>query len=651
LGFLKDLLDSYNEAEKQKLVDLNEENSTRILPIYHNSMSSDGKNIVEVKLNQDSKVMNARYLPKRDEDISIADSTIVFPVTLDSGTRTSGKSPHPLVDNFSYLTPYDEEKHELYLEGFRDFYDFVNDEEVKSFLKVILEAVEDANFFNNVVKKLYSEYELKGLKVKYKDDKDKESTDDLSKVFITFAVVNQDETKEKSVTKFTKLHDVFIEYIRANQRNKDFCNISGNFEEITEKHRGLLGNAKIISVGAKETYFGRFQTGSDVIKVGLETSEKAHLMLKFFLENKNSSVWIADGQYLINWFSDDIENKTKIDVTNSKKFVEEESYLDALSALINAAQKEIENESKSGPQKSILPSEENRDVGLSFIKGKRQFGENSDYYVMILDKASNGRISIKYYKKLKTSSLLDNLNNWENKYKWFKYDKDSKRYIDYVPSLGQILLAAYGIERDKKLIIDNKGFRKDQLKKLIISVVEGKEIPKNISKMLEQNIRNRVKYQDTWMTVSYTALCVLSDGRKEDFNMRPIEKQNVDYLYGRLLAIYERTEAAVFDNREEKNEKQSGEGIRVTNAEKFWNSFTNKPGKMAEVLENKTKVYEMKLKVSKPGLYVIFNQEKREIINKIGEFDNIDKPLGYEFIFGYYAELKQLFAKKEDKNE
>jgi hypothetical protein len=55
------------------------------------------------------------------------------------------------------LTPYDEEKHELYLEGFRDFYDFVNDEEVKSFLKVILEAVEDANFFNNVVKKLYSE--------------------------------------------------------------------------------------------------------------------------------------------------------------------------------------------------------------------------------------------------------------------------------------------------------------------------------------------------------------------------------------------------------------------------------------------------------------------------------------------------------------
>jgi hypothetical protein len=29
--------------------------------------------------------MNARYLPKRDEDISIADSTIVFPVTLDSG--------------------------------------------------------------------------------------------------------------------------------------------------------------------------------------------------------------------------------------------------------------------------------------------------------------------------------------------------------------------------------------------------------------------------------------------------------------------------------------------------------------------------------------------------------------------------------------
>lgn len=653
MGFLKDLLESYNQAEKLGLIDKHEANKTTILPLYHNSMNSTGSNIAIVRLNQDSKVMNAEYMLKKDDDSYLSDSTIIFPVTLDSGTRTSGASPHPIVDNLSYLTPFNENKYNLYLRGLRDFYDYVSDQEVKSFLKVIINAVENPEFYLNVVKKLYSPYDLTvdGLKIKYIDseDKDKEKTVDLKDVYLTFEVIDQNQGMILKVNEFNRLHEEFISYTRSKQKEKGLCNISGNLEEITGKHRGLLGNAKIISTGPKEAYFGRFRTGSDVIKVGYETSEKAHLMLKYFLENENSSIWIADGQYLINWFSDDISNDSMIDLTNSKKFTDK---------LDRQAFPEINTDEvipKEEYTRQFKPSEVNKNIGQSFIKGKKLFSDDSDYYVMILDKSSNGRISIKYYNRLKTASLLENLNNWGERYTWKKYDKATESYIDYVPSLGQILLAAYGIDRDKKLVLDNKGFRKDQLKKMIISVIEGKEIPQNISNMLKLNIRNRIKYKDTWITVMYTSLSILSDGRKEDFEMREIEKQNIDYLYGRLLAIYERIEASVFDkvnDEDAKQDKKEKQNIRKTNAEKFWNAFTNKPASTMKILEDKTKVYESKLEIEKNGLYRKFNKEKINIINEIDKYEIKDKPLGYDFIFGYYAETKYIFTKKEDnKNE
>ncbi|MCJ0556511.1 type I-C CRISPR-associated protein Cas8c/Csd1, partial [Enterococcus cecorum] len=72
---------------------------------------------------------------------------------------------------------------------------------------------------------------------------------------------------------------------------KGICNISGEEQQLTSKHRGLLGNAKLISVSNnKENYQGRFSNGEDIISVGYKTSEKIHLMLKFLLENRNTNI-------------------------------------------------------------------------------------------------------------------------------------------------------------------------------------------------------------------------------------------------------------------------------------------------------------------------------------------------------------------------
>ncbi|WP_243173483.1 type I-C CRISPR-associated protein Cas8c/Csd1, partial [Enterococcus cecorum] len=87
------------------------------------------------------------------------------------------------------------------------------------------------------------------------------------------------------------MHNQYIDYVESLNLPKGICNISGEEQQLTSKHRGLLGNAKLISVSNnKENYQGRFSNGEDIISVGYKTSEKIHLMLKFLLENRNTNI-------------------------------------------------------------------------------------------------------------------------------------------------------------------------------------------------------------------------------------------------------------------------------------------------------------------------------------------------------------------------
>ena len=122
---------------------------------------------------------------------------------------------------------------------------------------------------------------------------------------------------------FHNLHEEFIRYIDEISKlngNQGICNISGNNEIITDKHRGLKGMSKIISAKTlkKENYFGRFNKIEDIIRVGRKSSEKIHLMLKFLLENKNSNIKLAGELYLVNWFSEDIKNSIEFDLTDNE---------------------------------------------------------------------------------------------------------------------------------------------------------------------------------------------------------------------------------------------------------------------------------------------------------------------------------------------
>lgn len=623
MSFLTELYNAYDMSLESGLVDKHEASQTVLLPIYHNNMRSNGKNIIQIHLNKDSSLERVEFVPVGDY--------IVFPVTEDSVARSgSNPPPHPLVDKMDYVVPSKDIKHDNYKKAFLEWVNFLPDGQNKKYLEIIKEFILQKDMLSKILNKLFEDnsFSIDGFNIEYNDSSEHKTVVrklDLTKVFLTYSINEFDGPLNVGVTENTELHRSYIDYINTNLKPNGVCDITGEFTYISSKHRGLLGNAKLVSVSNnKETYRGRFREKSDVFNIGYQTSEKIHLMLKYLLENKNSSKWLGEQQYLINWVSTDISNENEIDVFKPFDML----LLDS----------EIET------QDDYMPvSIRNKKVGDSFISGKINFSEEAEYYAAIIDKSSNGRLSIKYFRKMPTSQLINNLERWQTNNSWEIYDVEKKQNINRAPSIPEAVMATYGLERDGKFVLDNGNFRKDLFQKLVTCIIDGLPVPKNYLVKLDINIRKRLTYRKKWNSIMYIACGMMNNERNEEFNIM-VDKKNTNrsYLFGRLLALYEIIESRTFEQ----------ETQRVTNAEKFWSSYTNNPENIMQVLEEKVKPYEQKLSISNPGINVKIQKEKREIITMLDEYtkeSDVNKRLTYQFIYGYYSETKFIYSKKEEE--
>ena len=500
----------------------------------------------------------------------------------------------------------------------------------------IQHSILQTDFLSSILQSLYGEhYQREGLKITYSDSDGKNKTVDLSAYFLEFSILRFNGFKDESVTSYKELHQSYISFVRANQDNLGICNISGRTEQITNKHRGLMGNAKIISVSNKgEAYKGRFKEREDVFSVGYETSEKIHLMIKYLLENKNSSTWLGSSQYLINWFSDDLANESQLDIV---KPVFNELFED-----------DIDQKDSSV---FLKPNQVNKKIRSSFIKGRKLFGNDATYYVAILNKTSNGRIALKYFRQLQVSQLLKNLESWQENYSWEPKTK-VENYKFRTPTFSEIINATYGVDREQYLELDNDSFKSDQYQQLVTALIDGNPVPSTIVKKLETNIKQRQKYPNHWSQVQQISLAILHKQYGREFKpMLDHENTNRSYLFGRLLAIFELMELKKYEIENPNKDKK--ESNRITNAERYWNAYTSQPAKLMMNLVNKIKPYEEAVKLNAHGIFHKLDKERAEIVQLLSPLmakKDINDPLDYQFIFGYYAE-KQFFYTKQEKNE
>lgn len=608
MSLLNRLYQTYNRCLENDLVDNCKkiDLETVLLPLFHTNKRSKGNDIIEITLNKNSEFIDAQYLPK--------DSWIIFPITEDSLTRSSGPAPHPLCDSFKYLSKIDLKNHQDYLAILEDWYQYSQSNSPNMELSIIRDYMRINDLVEDIKETFFAGKNplLEKYKIIYfeeKNGKEEKNTVDLEKIFITFKL---ELDKTITVTKSRNLHQNFEVYQKhlLKDREQTFCDISNQIQYCTSKHRSLLGTSKMIGTSNnKWTYYGRFKSGNEVISIGYETSQKIHNMLKYLIDNPNTNRFIGENSYLINWFSDDIGNQEKLDILDEYD--------------INTPTKMASN----------------------FVMGDgNDLSENNQYYVLILDKISNGRISVKYFRELSKSDLYERVMHWYQTLSWSAYSYEKKGFIEKTLPLYRLAELTYGTENNGKMICNSK-LKKTTIERLLPCIIDQKPFPRDIKRRMVENASHRMSYKKNWNNI-LSATCALIKKCHADYGSSKqeevsamLDKDNRDrsYLYGRLLAVAEKVEKDTYGDNEN----------RLTNAERLWSVYTRRPATTWMLLEEKLMPYYGKLSKTKKGGY--YKKLVSEIMNELEPMAENNKKLNENFVLGYYHQRKDFYTKKEIK--
>lgn len=659
MSILTSLYETYLQAEDSGLVDLisNDPEVPTLLPIYHNSKkSSNGKDIIEILIDEDGKFINAKWLEKGQ--------AIIFPIT-ENSIKRAGRviAPHALADEMSYSSQQlDSSKYDAFVKGLAEWVGYAKDNDPNKFLEAIYKYISTTDILSDVVSSIFGckYYVNDKSEVELTDSSGEKMTANFSKVMLTFKVENRNPLEPNlSVTSNKSLHQNYVRFVEATNKDKDLnlCDVTGFEKYCTDKHPGLLGTPKLVSVSNnKETYFGRFRDGTEIVHIGYDTSQKIHLMVKYLLENKPNKRNLGDSSILLTWFSDDINNSEGLNIMSSISEIIAEDVVDDDNDDDDVY--EVASSDQLGGEISSALND--------YLTGKQvDINPNSMFFVLILDKSSNGRISIKYFRKLPKSDLYERVSKWYNHTSWTVSRKHGK--YKRTPPLFMLIDAVYGQEgsegknRQNRLITRNKKLRASSLERLLPCIIDGKRFPKDMKKKMLNNLYKRNSYDDTWSTIVEISCSIFKkaeseEGKwKEGKEMLDINNENRSYLFGRLLALFEKAEHDAMSKRNDSNSNPDGSGSsssqRSTNAQRLWTAFTQNPERTRMTLETKMRPYWDRLQKSSPGMYTYYQKMLQEITDKLAKNSmndsNRNRPLDEQFIYGYYGQRQDFFTKKK----
>ncbi|MDR3092638.1 MAG: type I-C CRISPR-associated protein Cas8c/Csd1, partial [Endomicrobium sp.] len=367
---------------------------------------------------------------------------------------------------------------------------------------------------------------------------------------------------------------------------------------------------------------GRFVKQNEALNIGFEVSQKAHNTLKWLVAKKRGQAYHNDSQIIVAF-------------------------------TVNG---------KGGNIGEVF--------GKDFVKGImgysidfEQFEQNENIVLLEMDAASPGRACITYYKELLGSQYLENIKNWYAKYYWQQFleikNKDNQRgeyqYFYGTPSINTIA-NAYLYTKNKKYLdrIEDKEkkIKKKLIRDLMPSVLEDKNIPEYIEKHFVEKASNPVALNNgQWKTILRIACSIYKGNnlydknkKEEDYLMSIYEnEQDRNYLYGRLLAVIDDAEksALLKQNKENSNTKET---IRLTNAQRLMRQFSIKPFETWKFLYEKfNDAYKKRLNGYWIDKKIVDIKDK---FTSVEEFENNSKLTGL-YLLGYFHQLKAIEDERE----
>lgn len=611
-------------------------NGVLLLPLFHSTQNAQ----IEVNVSTEGEFAFATIIDK-------ANQVTMIPVTEDSAARSSGVEPHPLFDKLIYTagdfvkyankiknnTP---NYHIEYMNKLRQWVESeYTDDKLKAVYKYLSKGTLATDLINN---------ELLILDGEKFDAKCTINNIHQEDVFIRFSVVNFETGEIVNLWDDKDISDKYISYCSNSDSESELCYATGEKVPVTYKHMAGIrypgDKSKLISSNDKTgfTYRGLFSTKEEAYAVGRIVSQKAHLALKWLSQSCGTTfgtakyiIWQKSLEEVIDCFGTVKSENTKLENTDIKTDSDGVSYAETLSSY-----------------KQIL---------RYVMKGYRQnLNFNSDIIIMVLDAATQGRMSINMYQELKSSEFYDNVNRWfsQTVWHWCYFDGQKKPvHCVQTPSLYNIIKYACGVEKDSLIgqptvEVDEKVLQRF-VQAIFPCIALGKPLPANVLKQIFTRASNPQFYsnKNNWDRV-VDVCCALYrkyyiDKKGVELNMK-LDRDCDDrsYLYGRLAAVAEKIETDTYDSDEK----------RAPNALRYMNVLMTSPFKTWRHIEMKISPYMTKLASKKYGSYTYYGKELQEIyVNfKKGEFELV-KPLDAMFFMGYYGEKDELYTSSKNKEE
>ena len=582
---------------------------------------------IEVLLDADGNFCNAHIVDKKEADTLI-------PVTEASAGRSSGIAPHALSDTLSYIAG--------------DFADYCKEEKLRK------SAQEKYQCYIKQLKAWYeSEYSHPKVGTIYKYLEKKVLISDLIKSgIVTLDDEVFDNKKisgqpyEKAIVRFKilcedgipntwedgNLIDVYIEYLMSIRKGKDdMCYLTGKIQVRTENHpKGILASdygAKLVSANDTQgfVYRGRFRNSEEAYSLSYETSQKIHSALTWLAKKQGVSIGVKDRRTFICW---NPEGKQTPDILEPLGLVDEDD-MDAED--LNVLYK-----------KKLFKS----------LQGYRnQFVDTDNIIIMGLEAATTGRLSITYYNELFASDFLKRIMDWGETCNWIylRFTENKQPYYRMdTPTFRKIAECAFGREQGNFIELNDKVLR-EQVQRLVKCMLDKQPMPRDIVVALVNHASMPMAYSKYNREFLLSTTCAvirkyyidkgIMKGEQDEMKLNP-ENQDRSYLFGRLLAVFEKVERSTYEK---------GEG-REPNAIRLQSAYVNHPLKTWKTLEDVLKPYFQRLK---PGSREYYKKLISDITERFSEEDPtlLNQELKETYLLGYYLQRAELNKNNSEQKE
>lgn len=598
-----------------------------LLPVAHTTQLVN----IEVELDQNGDFQDARLLAKDEQ-------TTIIPCTEESSARTSSVVPHPLVDKLQYIAAdypaYGGAKKSGWNLYHTQLQDWCSSPYADAKVCAVLRFLEKGCLVASLVKKHILFLDENGkMPTKWTGNKDEKpkiletlASADQTESFVRFRVGGIDLAQDEAV------RESFIHYYEMKQQRVDYCTVQGKQMAVSTlspyKIRNPGDRAKLISSNdsTNYTYRGRFVTAEQALSIGYETTQKAHSALRWLISKQGCS---NGDQTVVVWGT---KGEPIPDITTDSMDLGD-GFAAAFAQL-------------GQPQ---LPPATESEYAERFNKAIQGYGkaldEKANTVVMILDSATQGRLSIRYYRELAGSELMKNITDWHRNFAWqLNYrsapesaepgQKPKWKRVSFwgAPSPADIAKAAYGEKADKKII-------QQTVERLVPCITEGKYLPRDLMLSAVHRATAGIGLEPWEYQKTCGIACALICGyyhrnKKEDFVMTDGKyvDETIDdrsYLFGRILACAEQIERRV--------QSQTGE-TRPTNAERLRLVFVQRPAKTTALLQQKLTPYLNRMRangVSRDKRYSTL----QELVGRLGAENYTNKPLNELYLLGYACQM------------